>query len=116
MQGLLWGKGKLEQQFWEFHFAHPEVYLALVEYAFEWRKRRPYAKLGVKMILERVRWELGIRSMDMPRLNNNHAAFYARLLMDREPELDGLFNLRQQQIQSSFGPANVVVVPNAHIS
>jgi len=30
------------------------------------------------------------------RLNNNYTALYARLLMDNEPELAGLFEIRQR--------------------
>jgi hypothetical protein len=58
------------------------------------------------MLIERVRWELGLGDGDPIRLNNNFAPFYARLLMERDPALAGAFNLRRQALPASIGPNN----------
>ena len=98
-------QSQLEEKFLEFHAKHPEVYAALSKFAHQWRDRKgPDARLGVKMVLERVRWELGLGAKDeSPRINNNHSAFYARLLMTQEPELEGMFMLKKQRYESCIG-------------
>ena len=65
---------QLEEKFLEFHAKHPEVYSALSRFAHQWRDRKgPDARLGIKMVIERVRWELALGARDeSPRLNNNH--------------------------------------------
>ena len=45
-------------RFRAFHQAHPGVYILLVRFAREW-KRRGKKKCGIKMLWERVRWEIG---------------------------------------------------------
>ena len=100
--------GKLETAFWQFHNEHPRVYSLLLLYALQWRKRRgPDAKLGIKALFERVRWEINLKeNTDAFKLNNNNTAFYARLLMNRNPYLKDMFSVRRQKIQSTIGPAN----------
>jgi hypothetical protein len=108
----------LENAFWAFHARHPEVYRHLRQFAWEW-KARGRGPLGIAALYERVRWEIGIEldeDEEPPRLNNNHRAYYARLLMQREPELIGTFQLRQQQIAATFGPANDALPSNEHLS
>ena len=54
-------------------------------------------------IRDRVRWELSLGAKDeTPRLNNNHSAFYARLLMAQEPALEGMFMLKKQRYESTI--------------
>lgn len=99
-------QSKLEASFWEFHRANPEVYETLVVLAFQWKKFGG-RKIGINALSERVRWEIAIRTCGSQfKLNNNHRPFYARMLMENEPELAGLFALRKQKIQSSIGPSN----------
>ena len=87
----------LEKAFWKFHRANPHVYALLVRLAREW-KDQTGRKLGIKALFERARWEYSVRTTDTaPALNNNHTAFYARLIMEREKDLDGIFNLREQR-------------------
>jgi hypothetical protein len=98
--------GKLEEAFWIFHQENPRVYEMLVKFAREWRRRRgPDAKLGIKELFERVRWEVSLVTSDESfKLNNNHTAFYARLIMRENEDLKDIFRLRQQRIQSTIGP------------
>jgi|TARA_R110000824_G_scaffold3953_11_gene18856 hypothetical protein len=96
-------QGKLEREFWEFHVAHPEVYRYLVTFARQWLHSGNRV-CGIAMLFERVRWEMGIVSETDPKVNNNHRAFYARLIMEREPDLAGMFRLRQQRAQATIGP------------
>jgi hypothetical protein len=110
-------KSPMEEAFWTFHSEHPEVFEQMHAFALEWRSAHgANAKLGIKMLFERVRWEIGLRSHDgrMPELNNNHTAYYARLLMSRS-YLEDMFNLRQQRIQATIGPSGDTVPPNVHV-
>lgn len=87
----------LEMAFWKFHRANPHVYALLVRLAREW-KDQTGRKLGIKALFERARWEYSVRTTETaPTLNNNHTAFYARLIMEREKDLEGIFNLREQR-------------------
>ena len=108
--------GKLERAFWEFHMNNPEVLKLLVKYAREWRKYH-HAKCGIQLLWERVRWDvmLHTESQDF-KLNNNHTAFYARLIEMTEPDLKDFFVLRKQRVQSSFGPDNKDLPPGDHVA
>jgi hypothetical protein len=104
----LTARGELEEKFWEFHSAHPEVYKTLVHFARQWRGRRGSdAICGIGALYERARWEMWFESLDgtePPKLSNNHRAFYARLIMERNPDLEGIFNLKRQRVKATFGP------------
>lgn len=107
----------LEGRFLDFNQAHPEVYQTLVVSARMWRRRRgPSSKLGVKMLMEKARWELSLGATGkVPKLDNNYSAFYARLIMDKESDLAGIFRLRRQRDQAGFGPRADEVPKNEHI-
>lgn len=110
-------QGPQERSFWVFHDGHPQVWEALVRRAFEWRAvNGSGVSLGVKKLYEEVRWDEDIPLGDqLPKLNNNHTAYYARLLMEQHPELRGMFKLRRQRIAASFGPDNDSLPPNIHL-
>lgn len=90
-------KSKLRQRFEEFHAANPEVYSELVKLARE-LKLKGRSKYGIKSLFEIVRWHKALSThADDFKLNNNHAPFYARLIMSNEPDLKEFFNLREQK-------------------
>src|SRR5688572_7112813 len=80
-----------------YHAAHPRVYQLLRRFAFE-AKAAGSRRLSINMLFERVRWEHLVtpsaKGADFA-LNNNHRAYYARLLMEQEPDLAGLFETRK---------------------
>lgn len=89
-------RGGLQAAFERFHKANPHVYDALRAVAL-WCKRNN-KKMGMKAIYERVRWEYSVQTDGEPyKLNNNFTAFYARRLMEREPELKGFFETRKRR-------------------
>lgn len=107
--------GKLEKAFWEFHDANPEIYIMLVKYAREWK--RTHTHCSIKFLFERVRWQMGLTiQTDGFKLNNNHHAFYARMIEMLEEDLQGFFRMRQQRRQCSFGPRNSELPPGDHIA
>lgn len=89
---------ELRDNFVRFHRQNPHVYSHLVRLARRWQRRQPGTKCGIGMLFEVCRWQLGLRGEGEPlALNNNYRAFYARLIMSRERDLAGLFNLRRQR-------------------
>jgi hypothetical protein len=87
-----------------FHQDNPHVYAALVRLAREWVARTGRRQLGMKALFERARWDLVIETSDPDFvLNNDYTAYYSRLIMAREPDLDGIFALRRSAADELFG-------------
>ena len=94
----------LHKKFLEFHQKNPHVYEILVKLARQWRTKHPMSStLGIGCIFEVARWEVVMATQtdgDTFKLNNNHRASYARLIMEQEPDLKGVFVTKAQ---TSFG-------------
>lgn len=91
-------QSKLRQKFEEFHEANPEVYNELTKLARE-LKVKGRDKYGIKSLFEVIRWHRALTTIgDDFKLNNNHAPFYARLIMSKEADLEEFFNIREQKI------------------
>lgn len=85
----------LDEKFNKFHQENPRVYVELVGLARQ-AHERGRRKIGIKMLFEVVRWNRFITTNDPDfKLNNNYHSRYARLIMQANPELDGLFNIRE---------------------
>lgn len=85
----------LEERFQAFHELNPHVYRHLRRLALDLARRD--RRMGIGGLFEVLRWQYAIVTTGDPfRLNNNYRAFYARLLMDSEPELEGFFDTRRQ--------------------
>lgn len=92
------GEHRLAQSFARFHRENPHVYGALVELARRWIATHPDRVCGIGMLYEVARWKLALRTRGEPlALNNNYRAFYARLMMERERELESVFRTRRQR-------------------
>lgn len=86
----------LAAKFERFHADNPKVYELLVSLAHNWVQNTGRKKVGVGALFERARWEIAIRTNDPDfKLNNTYRAFYARLIMKREEDLAGIFDLRR---------------------
>ena len=95
----------LADNFRRFHADNPHVYATLVKLARRWRRSRPRRKCSTKMLFETARWYLDLRGAGEPiALNNNYTAFYARLIMDQEPDLQGIFETRRQRASLDAAP------------
>lgn len=82
-------------EFVKFHNANPNVYEALVHSARTYIEQTGKDKCGMTLLIGRVRWVLSLKTDgDEFAINSNYGAFYARLIMDREEDLKGLFDLR----------------------
>ena len=82
--------------FEDFHADNPEVYSLLVRLARTLRVRG-YNKFSITLIYEMARWTKMMETTDGEyKLNNNWKPNYARLIMEQEPDLQGVFDLRSK--------------------
>lgn len=87
-------RGTIRERFDRFHERNPAVYDRLAELARTWAKSRA-GRQSIAMLYEVLRWEWGLSTQGDPfKLNNDYRAYYARLLMEREPDLRGVFETR----------------------
>ena len=88
------------ERFEAFHARHPEVYAGLLRLCREWRAAGRTA-WSIKGAFEVLRWRRHIAGLkdehETWRLNNNYTALYARKLIELNPELQGLFELRERR-------------------
>lgn len=87
----------IQERFEAFHEANPDVYDELVRYTREMLAtgRRAF---GIEMPYGKLRWERNIRTSDPSstfKLNDHYTSRYARLIMRREPDLEGVFETRR---------------------
>lgn len=96
------GSPRLARAFAIFHAENPHVFIKLREIAIE-AQRRGLSRFGIAALFERLRWVSQVETVGDPyRLNNNHRAFYARLLMQEEPSLRGLFSTRSGRTDPDY--------------
>lgn len=88
-------------RFHKFHLENKHVYKTLVKMCRQWRYQHGQeAKISIKTLWEVMRWQyaMGISKSDEPfKLNNIFTSHYARLIMDCNADLDGIFNLREMK-------------------
>tara|TARA_R110000868_G_scaffold101035_1_gene278154 strand:- start:409 stop:747 length:339 start_codon:yes stop_codon:yes gene_type:complete len=87
----------IPERFKRFHIDNPHVYNALVSLARKFRERKPNSVIGIGMLYEVLRWNyyMATESEDDYKLSNDYRACYARKIMDNEPDLKGIFNIKQ---------------------
>ncbi len=88
----------LEERFADFHQAHPEVYIALIQLTKQ-AKRAGARRLGIAMLFEVLRWEWILSRLPAAneawKLNNDYKSRYARLIMQNEEWAAGMFETRR---------------------
>ena len=94
--GLFDPPGRHRAAFEKFHREHPHVYRALRKI---WLQvvRFGITRFGIRTVWERLRWLAAFktkRAKSTWKLNDHYTRHYARLLMEQEPELAGLFEVR----------------------
>ena len=85
-----------KERFDVFHRKNPHVYDDLRALCLEVR-RSGVRHFGIRTIWERLRWKARFettRPKSDYKLNDHYTRFYARLLMEQEPELAGMFETR----------------------
>jgi hypothetical protein len=90
------GLRTLDQQFTAFHRLNPWVYDTLVTLARD-LVDHGQPRIGIGMLFEVMRWHWFMTTIDPVsefKLNNNYRSRYARLIMDQEPDLFDVFEVR----------------------
>jgi hypothetical protein len=91
---LGWSDKTIQERFEAFHAENPEVYQLLCRYSRE-AKSAGRNHYGIEALFSRIRWHKQIETRgDDFKLNNDFRSRYARLLMQKESDLDGFFELR----------------------
>ncbi len=97
-------------RFIKYHNANPKVYQALVNSSLKWLE----AKGNVRVIGFGLMWELARADLSMEiigsgeyKFNDAYRAFYARLIMEREPCLAGKYKLRKSEADDFMTPENI---------
>lgn len=93
----------LDARFAEYHRENPQVYAELVRFAREARAAGR-TRCGIKLCVERLRWESFVSAGGEFKVNNLWAARYARLIEEQEPDLRGFFTTRRSEARSSSRP------------
>lgn len=84
----------LQEQFERFDKENPRVYEVLQELAVRWLA--DHSQVGIGMLWEVMRWQLGVETNATDyRLNNNHRSRYARKLLADHPEWTGRIKTRE---------------------
>lgn len=111
-------ESRIEAAFWQFHSANPHVYLRLVKLARQ-LVARGHRRIGIGMLFEVLRWHHAMTTegdADGFKLNNNYRALYARLIMDREPDLREVFEIRRLHVGEEPFEQEPVAEPVGHIA
>ena len=90
---------RADRAFVAYHQDNPDVYAALVRLALELADKG-WDAYGIGSLFEVVRWHHAIQTVDRAntyKMANAHRAYYARLIMHREPRLRGFFKLCTQR-------------------
>ena len=83
-------------RFRRFHADNPHVADRLIAMA-RGLKDRGFRRWGICNLWEKLRYDLAMETKASDfRFNDHYKPYYARLLMQMVPELDGLFETRKQ--------------------
>ena len=87
--------GTLDERFTTYCANNPAVYRALCILARR-MKSRGLRRIGMKSLLEVLRWEWSLATSDPDafHVNNSYGSRYARLMMAQESDLAGIFETR----------------------
>jgi hypothetical protein len=90
----------IQERFEQYHKQNPQIYEKLVEYARR-VKKAGFDRIGIQLLIERTRWHFmtEIQGGHEFKINNDYASRYSRLIMEKEPDLEGLFPTRELQRQ-----------------
>ena len=87
-------KKTIEQRFLEFHYDNPHVYRELVKLC-NIAHRNDSKKVGIGMLFEVLRWNHGVvTNGEKFKMCNDYRSRYARLIMEHNEHLRGIFNVR----------------------
>lgn len=87
---------RIELRFREFHANNPHIYRELVTMARAW-KQSGGNRIGIATLVETLRWQSRIQTKsENYKISNDYRALYARLIMEQEPDLVGIFIIKER--------------------
>jgi hypothetical protein len=88
-------KPTIQEAFLEYHQANPHVYARLEQLSQEFIDLG-VRRIGIDLFINQVRYERIRTTRDAQgfKINQNFSSRYARLLLDNNPDWEGLFELR----------------------
>lgn len=86
----------IDERWAEFHAANPHVFAELLRLA-RARLARGEGRIGVKALWEELRSWLSVTGQDVYKLNNDYTSLYARALIERDPALASLIEVRRRK-------------------
>jgi hypothetical protein len=93
-------KPTLPEKFEAFHRSNPQVFQVLQRLAKQ-VKASGAQRCSIKLIYEMARMDSALMTDGKPyKLSNSYTAFYARLLIEQDPELARIFQVRTQHWQT----------------
>lgn len=95
-QAYAGGDRSWQAQFETFHRLNPQVYAGLVRLA-RLAVAKGHTRIGIDLLAATLVWESMMSTSDpnsVFKLNRNYTSRYARMIMENEPDLEGLFQLR----------------------
>ena len=88
----------IKEAFNEFHKENPRIYQYFKNYFMYLHKRKGWQRVSAKLIIERVRWEVLVKTSDPEfKINNNFTAHYVRLFVKENPQYEKCFEFRKLQ-------------------
>lgn len=87
-----------EEKFAQFHRQNPHVF-ELIERMAARKISEGATRIGIGHLCERLRYETTTQTVDAHstfRVNNTYRAFYARLLIEKHPQWQGIIATREQ--------------------
>lgn len=94
---LLYGAMRdIDRDFWRYDRENPKVYRMIVNLA-RTAKAAGMARYSMHTIFELIRWhhDVKVKSKEPFKINDHFSSRYARLAMQREPDLADFFEIRQ---------------------
>ena len=76
---------------------NPRGWSAFKKYALEARQAG-HDRIAIAMVRERVRWECYFVKREQFKISNSYSPILARMLMEQEPQLEGLFELKEADL------------------
>jgi hypothetical protein len=86
----------ITERFWLFHADNPHVYVELVRLC-RLARAKGRKRWSIDGVTEVVRWSRMVTYGEDFKINNNYRPLYARLIMEREPDLEGFFETRTRK-------------------
>ena len=90
----------IQERFERYHAANPATYETLVRFCRE-AQRSGRKRFAIGTLWERMRWYMNFEKDDAEdfKLNDHYRSRYARMLMEKNPEFEGLFEIRELRRQ-----------------